>query len=67
MKTIQKKIVVDEAGEPREVIISWDDFVEVSELLGLDLDDEAIDDLRQARSDREAGVEDAFVDLASIP
>ena len=63
---IQRKIVVDEAGKPQEVIISWKDYQEVAEILGLDLDEEAIEDLLQARKDREAGIEGAYLDLEAI-
>ena len=41
MTAIQKKIVVDEKGNPQEVIIPWTQFCELMEELGLDLDDEA--------------------------
>ena len=63
MMNIHKKIVVDEQGEPQEVIIPWDEFQEIAEILGLDLDSEALDDLRQAREDREIGNQDAYIDL----
>ena len=63
---IQRKIVVDEAGKPQEVIISWKDYQQVAEILGLDLDEEAIEDLLQARKDREAGTEGAYLDLEAI-
>ena len=66
MMSIEKKFVVDEHGNPKEVIVSWDDFQKIEELLGLDLDDEAINDLREARSDREARKKDAYLDLDSI-
>lgn len=63
---IHKKIVVDEQGNPQEVIIPWDEFQEIAEILGLDLDLEALEDLRQAHEDRESGKRDAYVDLDSI-
>ena len=66
MMNIHKKIVVDEQGNPQEVIIPWDEFQEIAEILGLDLDSEALDDLRQAREDRETGKQDAYIDLDSI-
>jgi hypothetical protein len=43
MLELRKKIVVDEAGRPKEVIISRDQFIEISEMLGLDLDEKAIE------------------------
>ena len=66
MMQIHKKLVIDEQGNPQEVIIPWNEFQEIAELLGLDLDDGAIEDLRQARQDREKGNEEAFVDLEAL-
>ncbi len=66
MVQIHKKLVVDEQGNPQEVIIPWSEFQEIAEILGLDLDDEAINDLRQARQDREKGTEEAFIDLEAL-
>ncbi|MBA2592709.1 MAG: hypothetical protein H0U97_10815 [Gammaproteobacteria bacterium] len=63
---IRKKIVVDEQGNPLEVIIPWDQFQHVAELLGWDLDDEARKDLKQAREDRTRGKREAFIDLDSL-
>jgi PHD/YefM family antitoxin component YafN of YafNO toxin-antitoxin module len=63
---IHKKIVVDEQGNPQEVIIPWDEFQEIAEILGLDLDSEALEDLRQAREDRETGNHEAYIDLDSL-
>jgi hypothetical protein len=51
MTAIRKRIVVDEQGRPREVIISWAQFQELSEALGLDLDTRAKMDLRATRRD----------------
>jgi hypothetical protein len=66
MVKIKKKFIVDEQGNPKEVILLLEDFQKIEELLGLDLDDEAINDLRKARSDRENGNKNAYVDLGSI-
>ena len=63
MLDIQKKIVIDEQGHPQEVIIPWEQYRQISEILGLDLDEEAIADLRQAQHDRAAKNLDAYVDL----
>lgn len=63
---IHKKIVVDESGEPQEVLIPWKEFQEIEEVLGLDLDASAVADLQQARQDREAGRTEAYVDLDDI-
>jgi len=66
MITLHKKIVVDEQGKPMEVIIPWDEYKELEEILGIDLDQEAIENLNQARKDRVNGKKDAYVDLDSI-
>ena len=63
---IHKKIVVDEEGNPQGVIIPWDEFQEIAEILGLDLDPEALEDLRLAREDRESGKHDAYINLDSL-
>lgn len=66
MIEIHKRIVVDENGEPQEVLIPWAEFKEIEEALGLDLDAEAIADLEEARRDRDAGRTDAYSDLDDI-
>ena len=48
------------------MIILWEDFKKIEEMLGLDLDSNAIDNLKQARKDREAGNKSAYVELDSI-
>jgi len=63
MLTIHKKLVVDKHWMPMEVIIPWDEYREMEELLGLDLDEAVIDDLRQARSDRAKGKKEVYLDL----
>jgi PHD/YefM family antitoxin component YafN of YafNO toxin-antitoxin module len=64
MTAIQKKIVVDEKGNPQEVIIPWTQFCELMEELGLDLDDEAAADVRAAREDWAKGDTGAFKPLS---
>ena len=66
MSAIQKKVVFDEHGEPKEVIIPWAQFCELSEALGLDLDEEAVTDLREAKRDWESGNHSAFVSLENV-
>lgn len=63
---IHKKLVVDDQGMPMEVIIPWKEYREIEELLGLDLDAAARDDLKKAQQDRKTKKKDAFVDLDSI-
>jgi PHD/YefM family antitoxin component YafN of YafNO toxin-antitoxin module len=66
MRKIHKKLVVDEEGNPVEVIIPWEEFQDIEEALGLDLDTTAIEDLEQARRDREIGKSDAFLELDEL-
>jgi hypothetical protein len=66
MRRIHRKLVVDDKGMPTEVIIPWKEYQQIEELLGLDLDAAACDDLKKARQDREAKNNTAFVDLDSI-
>ncbi len=63
---INKKYIVDERGNRKEVVILLEDYRKIEELLGLDLDDETVNQLREARKDRESGNKDAYVDLDSI-
>ena len=63
---INKKYIVDEQGNPKEVVIPFDDFRKIEELLGWDLDEETVQQLREARKDRERGNKEAYVDLDSI-
>ena len=66
MNAIRKKIVVDDRGKPCEVIISWSQFREMVEALGLDLSETAKKDLRIARRDWERGTTRAFKPLSSL-
>jgi hypothetical protein len=66
MMNINKRYIVDERGNPKEVVILLEDYRKIEELLGLDLDDGAVKQLREARKDRESGNKDAYVDLDSI-
>jgi regulator of PEP synthase PpsR (kinase-PPPase family) len=63
---INKRYIVDEQGNLKEVVIPIEDFRLIEDLLGLDLDEEAISQLRKARRDRESRNKDAYVDLDSI-
>jgi PHD/YefM family antitoxin component YafN of YafNO toxin-antitoxin module len=65
-RKVHKKLVVDDHGMPTEVIIPWDEYQEIEELLGLDFDDTAFEALKQAKKDRESGNKGAFIDLDLI-
>jgi len=64
---INKKYIVDKHGNPKEVVILLKDFEKIEELLGLDLDNEAVRELRDARSDRESGNSAAYIDSMPFP
>jgi len=66
MTAIQKKIVVDEHGQPVEVIIPWEQFCELSEALGLDLDATEQAELREALDDSLARRREAFTPLDAL-
>jgi hypothetical protein len=66
MTAIQKKIVIDEHGEPLEVIIPWAQFCELSEALGLDLDSAEQAHLREALADSLARRREAFTPLDEL-
>lgn len=66
MLTLHKKLIVDERGNPTDVVIPWPEFVEISELLGLDLDAEAVADLEAAQADRKSGNPEAYLDFDAI-
>jgi PHD/YefM family antitoxin component YafN of YafNO toxin-antitoxin module len=64
--SIDKKFILDGNGKPKEVIIPIEDFIKMEEMLGWDLDEEAVQQLREAKEDRERGKKEAYVDLDSI-
>ena len=66
MLTIHKRYIVNDKGTPTDVIIDYREFLHIEELLGLDLDEDDVADLRIARQDREAGKPDAYVALDDI-
>ena len=63
---IHKKVVVDSAGIPQEVIIPWGEFQKIEELLGLDLEPEIAEQLSDAKRDRESGDTSAYVSLNDL-
>ncbi len=66
MLNIHKEYIVDDNGNPTKVILPLADFRLIEEMLGLDLDEEAISDLKAAKSDREKDKEAAFIELDDI-
>jgi hypothetical protein len=66
MINIRKEYIVDDSGNPTKVILPLADFRLIEEMLGLDLDEEAITDLEEAKNDRQKGHKDAFIDLEDL-
>ena len=62
----KKKIVVDELGQPLEVIIPWDDYQELAERMGWDLSEEEAADVREAMADWRGGKREAFTTLEEL-
>jgi PHD/YefM family antitoxin component YafN of YafNO toxin-antitoxin module len=52
---INKRYIVDEEGNRKEVVIPLDDYRKMEELLGWDLDDKTVKQLREAKKDRARG------------
>ncbi len=65
MIALQKKIVVDENRVSR-AHHRGAQFCESSEALGLDMDEEAVADLRATREDLENGDKSAFTPLSEV-
>jgi hypothetical protein len=63
---MQRKIVLDEHGAPKEAIIPWKQFCEIAEVLGFDLDEPARTDLRVARRDFRQRRTNAFLPLSNL-
>lgn len=66
MITIQKKVVIDEKGNPTDVIIPWEQFKELEEILGLDFDEKTRDELIRAKEDRLKGKRDSYVEIDEV-
>jgi len=66
MNAIHPKIFVDEKGAPSEVLISWNEYQEIVETLGLDLDEASQKDLIEAKRDFESGNLGAFVGIDEL-
>lgn len=52
---INKKMVIDSNGKPSEVIISYEDYQKIEEMLGLDLTDKEKMSIDKAKKHREKG------------
>ena len=61
VETLEKRILFNEAGEPEEVMIPYQRFVEFIEAHGLDLTDEELESIAEARLDLQSGNATAFI------
>ena len=59
--TITRKIVLNEQGQPFEVTIPYDQYVDIIEAFGMDLSAQSQEDLRVAMDDSTHGRREAFV------
>jgi hypothetical protein len=64
--TITKKIVLDAEGNPSDVMIPYEQFIELSETYGWDLDDQEQKELASALEDSRAENRDAFVPASEV-
>ena len=66
VSTIRKKFVVDENGDPIEVVIPYAQFLEWVETYGLDFSEQERAELKAAIADSQAGNREAFESLESV-
>ena len=59
--TITRKIVLNEQGKPSEVIIPYDQYLDIIEAFGMDLGPQSEAELREALDDSIHGRREAFV------
>ena len=64
--TITRKLVLDEKGNPSEVLIPYEQFVELAETYGLDLAENEQNELREALADSKARNRDAFIPAEEV-
>ena len=60
-EALEKRILFNEAGEPEEVMIPYAKFIEFIEAYGLDLTDEELESIDEARRDIETGNSEEFI------
>ena len=58
LNEIERKIVVDNKGNPTDAIIPYATFMEFVETYGLDLTDDEKKDIREAEAERQSGEAD---------
>jgi hypothetical protein len=66
MEILHPKIIFDLQGQPTEVIISWQEYQNFIETLGLDLEPGVKKQLYQARQEREEKSTNEYIDLEKL-
>ena len=66
MLSIPRKYIVDDAGNRKEVIIAYEDFRLIEELLGLDLEEDVVTILKEASRDRAYKAEETYIELDDL-
>jgi phage gpG-like protein len=66
MISLHKKIVLGEDGKPTEVIIPYKEFLELEEMLGMDLEEEVKEHLRLAKKERDLKKKKSYIELDEI-
>lgn len=60
---LEKSVRYDKDGKPLEVVIPYEEFIDLMETYGLDLTPDEKESIREAQSDLAVGKTDAFVSL----
>ena len=63
---ITKKNVLDAEGKPSDVMIPYEQFIELSETYGWDLDDQEEEELKSALEDSRNENRDAFIPASEV-
>jgi hypothetical protein len=58
---LKKEIPFNKEGKPSKVVIAYEQFIEFVEAHGLDLSEEDVKGIHEAKADYRAGNRDAFV------
>ena len=65
--SITHQVVIGEDGQPTAVIIPWDVFMKLRELVDVvEATPEELEAIREAEADRREGNDDAFTDLKEL-
>jgi len=65
-EALEKEILFNEEGKPSKVVIPYEKFIDFIEANGLDLSDDDIAGIREAKADFAAGNKDVIVSLEQV-